>query len=211
MPMPSPRRTFILSGLTALSGCAANAPRTQQTTGESPKKTTETTAGSGASDLSNPNETLRFGESYVDTGLEITVETPSIETSFRHDGARYRMPDGDALAFATVAFHNTKSEGSLPIDGPIFTLFGDGTEVLETHSVEHPEFDPTIRVRQMEDIPTTQRWTAQGGTVAPGERLSGTAVFRVPDSSDPSTFSIVYESDRIGDDRFGNETVAWTQ
>lgn len=209
--MPSTRRTVILAGLTFLSGCTSVKPRSQETSNDPTTQPTETTDGSGTSDISNPDETLQFGEPYVDTSLEITVETPSIETVFQHNGETYHMPDGDALAFAAVTFHNTNSEGSLPIDGPIFTLLSDGTETLETHSVEHPEFDPTIRVRQMEDVPTTQRWTSQGGTVSPGERLSDTAVFRVSESTDPSTLSLVYESDRIADDRFGNKTVAWTQ
>lgn len=208
--MSSTRRTFVLTGLAALSGCTTSAPRSQHTTDESATETTETTDGSGGSDLSNPDATLEFGASYVDTGLEITVEAPAIETTFRSDGETYRMSDGEALAFAPVMFHNTKSEGSLPIDGPLFTLFGDGIERLETHSVEHSEFNPTVRVRMLEDVPTTQRWTAQGGMVKPGERLSGTAVFRIPASIDPSTFSVVYESDRIADDRFGGSVVAWT-
>lgn len=208
--MPSTRRTFVLTGLTVLSGCTTSSSRSQQTTDESPTETTEIIDGSTASDLSNPDTTLQFGSSYVDTDLEITVEAPSIESTFRSDGETYQMPDGDALALAPITFHNTKSEEPLPIDGPLFTLLGDGTERLETHSVKHPEFDPAIRVRMLEDVPTTHRWTAQGGMVKPGERLSGTAVFRLPESTDPSTLSVVYESDLIADDRFGNTVAAWT-
>lgn len=208
--MPSTRRTLVVSGLALLSGCATSESSNPQ--GGRGNATTETeTTGTKQSGLSNPDETLQFGESYVDTGLEITVETPTIDATFRHDGETYEMPDGDALAFTPVTFRNTESEERLPIDGPIFTLLDDGIEVLETHSVKHPKFDPSIRVRRMADVPTTQRWTAEGGSVASGERLSGTAVFRVPESTDPSSLSIVYESDRIKDDRFGDEIVAWTQ
>lgn len=209
--MPSTRRTFVLTGLTILSGCTTSELRSQQTTKKSSRETTKTTDESNQSDLSNPDATLQFGSSYIDTDLEITVESPSIETTFRFDGKTYQMPDGDALAFTPLTFHNTKSEESLPIDGPLFTLLGDGTEKLETHSVKHPEFDPTIRVRMLEDVPTTQRWTAQGGMVKPGERLSGTAVFPIPESINLSTLSVVYESGRIADDRFGKTVVAWTQ
>lgn len=206
--MPSTRRTFVVSGLALLSGCAMSAPRSRQTERES---TTTERQETEQPNLSNPDETLQFGESYVDTGLEITVETPTIDTTFRHDGETYDLPEGDALVFAPVTFYNTTSEGSLPIDGPIFTLLNDGVEVTETHSVRHPKFDPSIRVREMTDVPTTQRWTAQGGSVEPGERLSGTAVFRVPESTDLSSLRIVYESDRISDGWFGGDVVAWTQ
>lgn len=208
--MPSTRRTVVVSGLALLSGCATNEPRSRPTERES----TTTKTGSREteeSDLSNPDETLRFGESYVDTGLEITVETPSIDATFRHDGETYDLPDGNALAFAPLTFRNTTSEGPLPIDGPMFTLLDGEVEVTETHSVRHPEFDPSIRVREMTGVPTTQRWSAQGGSVASGERLSGTAVFRVPESTDPSSLRIVYESDRIRDGRFGGDVVAWTE
>lgn len=185
-----------------------SAPRSRQTERES---TTTGRQETEQPNLSNPAETLQFGESYVDTGLEITVETPTINTTFRHDGETYDLPEGDALVFAPVTFYNTTSEESLPIDGPIFTLLDDGVEVLETHSVKHPKFDPSIRIRSMTDVPTTHRWTAQGDSVAPDERLSGTAVFRVPESTDPSSLRIVYESNRIKDDRFGGEIVAWMQ
>lgn len=201
--MPSTRRTLLASGLAFLSGCsmvASDGPRTGNATATSVRE----------SDGSTPAETLRFGESHVDTGLEITVEAPTVEAAFDHDGKTYEMPEGDALAFASATFHNTRTEGSLPIDGPIFTLAADGTETLETHRVRHPAFDPSVRVRRMEDVSTTQRWSAEGGTVAPGERLGGTAVFRVPESTDPSSVRIVYESDRIRDDRFGDDVAAWT-
>lgn len=204
--MPPTRRAFVVSATAILSGCATRGRQTGQGT------TTETEiTDTDQTDLSTPDERLRFGESYVDTGLEITVETPTFDTTFRHDGATYELPKGDALAFTPVTFHNTTSEGPLPIDGPMFTLVGDEVEVLETHSVEHSAFDPSIRVRNMVDVSTTQRWTAQGGSVAAGENLSGTAVFRVPKSTDAASLRIVYESDRIRDDRFGGGIVEWTQ
>lgn len=208
--MSSTRRTLVVSSLALLSGCAMSESRSQRT--ERGNTATETGAtGTEQSSRSTPGETLQFGKAYVDTGLEITVETPTIDATFRHDGDTYELPDGDALAFASVTFHNTESDGPLPIDGPIFTLVDDEVEVLETHSVKHPRFDPSICIRRMADAPTTQRWTAEGGSVASGERLSDTAVFRVPESTDPSSLSIIYESDRIMDDRFGGEIVAWTQ
>jgi len=207
--MAHSRRNIIILGCTLLAGCTTSAPHRQQITTESTTGTTETGGSSGVSDPVNPNKTLKFGESHVDTGLEITVETPTVQTNFDHEGKSYRMNDGSALALAPVTFHNTKSEGLLPIDGPIFTLLVDGVETLETHSVKHPEFDPTIRVRQLDDVPTTQRWTAEGDTVEPGEQLSGTAVFRTHATLDSSSLRIVYVSDRIDDDRFGNETVLW--
>lgn len=204
--MPSTRRRLIVSGFAFLSGCATRGRQTGQETTAGPEITDTTQSG-----LSTPDETLQFGESYVDTGLEITVETPTIDTTFRHDGATYELPEGDALAFTPVTFHNTTPEGPLPIDGPMFTLVDGEVEVLETHSVKHPAFDPSIRVRNVADVPSTQRWTAQGGSVPPGKRLSGMAVFRVPKSTAPSSLSIVYESDSIRDDRFGGVMVAWTQ
>lgn len=211
--MPSTRRTVLASGLLLLSGCTFDETGSGRTTGEptpteSPKATTRTDTQD--SNVLDPDETLQFGTSYVDTGLEITVETPIIDTTFRHDGETYDMPDGEALAFTPIEFDNTSDE-LLPIDGPIFTLVDGETTVLETHSVDHPEFDPSIRIREMENVSTTLRWSAEGTTIEPDQLLAGTAVFQVPEPTEPSTLSIVYESDRIQDDRFGGDVVAWME
>ncbi|USZ69468.1 hypothetical protein NGM10_06960 [Halorussus salilacus] len=207
--MPSTRRSLILIGATFLSGCGMRTPSDQHERRNTGTRTD--TTSEEESSLSKPDVTRQFGETYVDTGLEITVETPTLEATFDYDGETYEMPDGEALAIVPITFSNMLSEETLPIDGPLFTLLDGTIEILETHSVEHPEFDPSIRIREIEAITTTQRWTAQGGAIAPDEQLTGTAVFHLPDTTELTEPSIAYESSRIKDDRFGDKIVAWTK
>lgn len=222
--MPSTRRRMILvSSLTLFGGCTSGTNDIQQTedentTTETPEQTTLTgtqeelaSTATPEKDIPEPDITFQFGESYVDNDLEIAVETPTIHTTFRHEGETYKMPDEKALASVPVEFYNTHSEEVRPIDGPIFTLVNDKITTLETHSVSHPEFSPSIRTRNMEGVPTVGRWNTHGRAIEPNQRLNGTAVFEVPETTAQTTLSIVYESDRIKDDRFGDTDVEWTQ
>lgn len=206
------RRVVLVSGLALLSGCTfgENEQPPEETTFTETKQES-TPPRTPESDTPDPDVRLQFGESYVDTDLEITVESPTLHTSFEHDGETYEMPEGDALVFTSIEFYNTHNDERRPIDAPIFTLVADGTTVLETHSVDHPEFDPSIRTRNIDDIPTTGRWASHGSGVEPGERRDDTAVFEVIEATDRAALSIVYESDRIHDDRFGDNVVEWSQ
>lgn len=229
--MPITRRRVVLaSGVALLSGCTSS--ETEQTrrgtsttetrrgtsvtemrreTASTETQQENTTTQTSKPDVLDPDVSLQFGESHVDTDLEITVDSPTIETGFESDGETYEMPEGEALAFAHVEFYNTHADELRPIDGPIFTLVDGETPIRETHSVEHPDAHPSIRTRNVDDIPTTGRWGSHGSIVDPGERRDGTAVFEVPESVDPSGLSIAYESDRIHDDRFGDVVVEWSR
>lgn len=217
---PTRRRVVLGSGLALLAGCTSGesertreeitATETQQETTTTGTQRETTPPETTEPDVLDPNVNLQFGESYVDTDLEIVVESPTIETGFEHEGETYEMPEGEALAFTPVRFYNTHADERRPIDGPIFTLVGE-TTVLETHSVNHPKFYPSIRIRNMDHTPTTGRWGSHGSGVEPDERIDGTAVFEVAEATDPSTISVVYESDRIHDDRFGDEIVEWSR
>lgn len=201
--------SVVISGFAGCLGVGKEAEESKTTPTATPTVTpTETNT---PAEQSEPDMTVQYGESVVDTDLKISVEAPTIETSFEYDGKTYEMPKGDALAVASVEFSNTHSAEVRPIDGPIFTLVTDETTILETHSVNHPEFDPSIRTRQMDDFSTTGRWNSHGSTVEPNENRDGTAVFEVGDTTEPSTLKIVYESDRIKDDRFGDKVVEWSQ
>ena len=141
--------------------------------------------------------------------LGVTVERPTVETTFRYDGETYEMPDGEALAFAPVAFANTHLDESRPVDGPLFTLVDGDRTALETIGIDHPRADSTVTRRGM-GVPTTGRWNTHGAALSPGERVTGTALFRVPADTDPASVSVVYEAERMRDDRFGNVVVEWT-
>lgn len=220
--MPITRRRVVLaSGLALFSGCTSS--ETEQTrrgtsitetrrgTSVTETQQEDTTTQTAKPGVFDPDVSLQFGKSYVDTDLEITVYSPTIETEFESDGETYEMPEGEALAFAHVEFYNTHADELRPIDGTIFTLVDGETPIRETHSVEHPDADPSIRTRNVDDIPTTGRWGSHGSVVDPHERRDGTAVFEVPESVDPSGLSIAYESDRIHDDRFGDVVVEWSR
>lgn len=199
------RRVVLASGLALLSGCTSGVnDQTQKevTPTESPKP-----------DIRDPDVNLQFGESYIDTDLEITVESPTIKTSFEHDGEQYEMPEGDALVVTPIEFYNTHTAELRPIDAPIFTLVDGETTLLETYSVDHPEFDPSIRTRNIDDTPTTGRWNSHGSVVESDERRDDTAVFKIGEATNLSMPSIIYGygSNRIDDDRFGDKVVEWSQ
>ncbi|WP_338729931.1 hypothetical protein [Haladaptatus sp. DJG-WS-42] len=211
--MPSTRRKLLLGGFVALAGCLSGSDETEQpteqtttqTTSQTPATTTTKSTPTATSKpaVVRPDESRAFGEAYAFSGLEITVETPTISTTFEHDGATYTMPDESALLFAPLTFSNTADE-LRPIDGPVFTLLNDETTNRETHSVRHPEFDPSIRIREMDDVPTTGRWNAEGSAVEPDERLSGIAVFEVSETTKSTEVSIVFDS------QFKETVVEWT-
>ncbi|WP_332897204.1 hypothetical protein [Haladaptatus sp. CMSO5] len=215
--MPLTRRTLLLGSLVALAGCLSESDETQQPTEQTTIQTTsQTTATTPATTTTEstptetskptttkPDETRAFGDSYAFSGLEITVGTPAISTTFDHDGETYTMPDGDALLFAPLTFSNTADE-LRPIAGPVFTVFDGEASSRETHSVRHPVFDPSIRIREMDDVPTTGRWNAEGSVVEPDEQLSGTAVFEVSERIDATDVSIVFDS------QFRETIVAWS-
>lgn len=229
--MPITRRRVVLaSGLALLSGCTSgeteqtregtsitktrrgtSVTETRRETATTETQQENTTTQTSKPDVLDPDVNLQFGESHVDTDLEITVDSPTIETEFESDGETHEMPEGEALAFAHIEFYNTHSDEMRPIDGPIFTLVDDETPIIETHSVEHPDADPSIRTRNVDDIPTTGRWGSHGSVVDSDERRHDTAVFEVAEAIDPSGLSIAYESDRIHDDRFGDKVVEWSR
>lgn len=202
------RQVVLASGLALLSGCTSGVnDQTQKEATPTETQQESTPTETPKPDIRDPDANLQFGESYVDTDLEITVESPTIKTSFEHDGERYEMPEGDALVITLVKFYNTHTAERRPIDAPIFTLVDDETTLLETHSVDLPEFDPSIRTRNIDDTPTTGRWDSHGSGVESDERRDDTAVFEIVEATDLSMLSIVYESNRIHDDRFGDKVV----
>ncbi|WP_396613931.1 hypothetical protein ACH9L7_18965 (plasmid) [Haloferax sp. S1W] len=155
-----------------------------------------------------PDEILPFGQSYVDTGLEITVDKPEFTDQLVADGETYEMPDGEQLVFVPVSFRNTTDEFR-PIDGPLFSLETLERQIQETNSIRHPNFDPSIDIWRLDEVPTTQRWSAQGGSVEPGEQIDATAVFQLSNSIDRSAASVLYDAARIADDRFGTTVIKW--
>lgn len=77
------RRATLVAGFSLLGGCL---------TGTETPDTAST--GTPAVDVRNPGETLEYGEAFVNVGLEITVELPTIERSFSvgADGSNQETP-----------------------------------------------------------------------------------------------------------------------
>lgn len=79
------RRATLVAGFSLLGGCL---------TGTGPPDTTSTETP--AVDVRNPEKALEYGEAFVNVGLAITVELPTIERSFSvaADGSNQETPPG---------------------------------------------------------------------------------------------------------------------
>lgn len=235
--MAPTRRTVLCGALVVVSGCMSDGPLNEQPDDTSSPRTRDTRDGSANTsrpsygdnrnptgtrestaetttqehDAPTPDETIGYGESYVDTALEITVEKPRVRTSFRHDGNAYEMPGQNALVLASIAFENTHSEDARPADGPLFTLVAGDGSVLETNDIHHPDAEAPVPTDELSGISTTSRWSSHGISLSPGETRAGTAVFISNEDTRVPTTEIIYESSRVRDDRFGETVVAWSQ
>lgn len=213
-------RTGLVGLLAGVAGCSGvltrSAPETSKNSEAVEESQGNTTAGDDSEERDEtsthevePSVSVRWGEPYTKTEIDLTVLEPTFETVLQTSDATYELDDGHGLAFTPASFHNRTGD-RIGFIGPQFTLVSDELVIKETQEVDCiADSEESIDKHEIYRIDRDHRWYSHGTTIGPGESFSTTAVFVIEDDIDPSNVSVRYQPDSTLDEHFDGDVIEW--
>lgn len=157
-----------------------------------------------------PATSVRFGETYAERGVDVTVLAPAFETSVATDEGVHALAEGRALALVPVAVHNGSDERQ-GLLAPSFHLVHDDATVEERNRIEVAggSMEALDRTDVYGVVDRNDRWRAHGTSLDVDETYSTTAIFEISTEADTEQVSVVFEPTSGLEDHFADDAIRW--